>query len=174
MRYPTAGARPTQLYSATLVLSIAHGRRKSQFPTSSPNGLDLDSCVLDFQIGLLLTFWMLATTMRSVLLVGLGTQWSKTKKNQMTNSSCWTSEVVEPVFQTESIFDWIRQIVDAISINGEITFSLAHSSQLFLANQVSSKCFLWPLQLTNWHIFWFQMWRNWYDCHIYCCALPSM
>ena len=42
--------------------------------SSSPNGLDLDSCVLDFQIGLLLTFWMLATTMRSVLLVGLGTQ----------------------------------------------------------------------------------------------------
>ena len=83
----------------------------------------------------------------------------------MTNSSCWTSEVVEPVFQTESIFDWIRQIVGAISINGEITFSLAHSSQLFLANQVSSKCFLWPLQLSNWHIFWFQMWRNWYDCY---------
>ena len=42
--------------------------------SSSLSGLDLDSWVLDFQIGLLLTFWMLATTMRSVLLVGLGTQ----------------------------------------------------------------------------------------------------
>ena len=42
--------------------------------SSSLSGLDLDSWVLDFQIGLLLTFWMLATTMQSVLLVGLGTQ----------------------------------------------------------------------------------------------------
>ena len=42
--------------------------------SSSLCGLDLDSWVLDFQIGLLLTFWMLATTMRSVLLVGLGPQ----------------------------------------------------------------------------------------------------
>ena len=38
--------------------------------SSSLSGLDLDSWVLDFQIGLLLTFGMLATTTTNRILVG--------------------------------------------------------------------------------------------------------